>query len=128
MNVLLVDDDPVFHFVHKKLLRFQSSIIKDVREAIDARTALDYLQSLSNDTLPDVILVDLNMPVMNGFQFIEAYHKLRLSDKKRIFLCVLSSSRNSEDFERTKELGVHHYLPKPLDVDRLNSLIIEFFQ
>lgn len=119
MTVLLIDDDSIFHLIHRKLLGFNADIEK-VTEASSGAAALQLLQEASSETMPDVILVDLDMPGMGGFEFVEKYIALGLREKKKSFISMLSSSSSFEDTERAKKLGVA-FLNKPLDVGAMRS-------
>ena len=78
--------------------------------------------------LPDVIFLDINMPVMNGWQFLDEYHKILEQFKKPIYIYMVSSSVDDCDIQRSKEYsGVTDYIVKPINkikyqelIDRLN--------
>jgi CheY-like chemotaxis protein len=122
-RVLLIDDDDIFHLIHTKLLK-ASGFAAEVVSASNGKHALQLLQSC--ETLPDVILVDLNMPVMDGFCFIEAFNQLEIKGKENIFVSILSSSRHAKDIERAESLGVNYYLSKPLDLTTLANEMANF--
>lgn len=84
-NILLVDDDNIFNFLNTKLLR-QSGIADEIHTALNGKEALDLLNNYYTGAfaLPDVILLDLNMPVMDGFAFLEAFKKLSLPRQEKV--------------------------------------------
>lgn len=123
-NVLLVDDDAVFNFLSKKIVE-RLGVAKDIHTALNGREALDLFNSYYQGaaTLPDVILLDLNMPIMDGFSFLEAFNRLALPGKERVKIVVVTSSHDPKDIERTKKLGVTDYLVKPLQEQKLKEAL-----
>ena len=124
-SVYIVDDDPIFVFTVKRVLEMsgfcnQHSAFKDGKEAID-----EIEQHLSDaDHLPDVVLLDLNMPVMNGWQFLDRLEQLQAD--KNIIVYIVSSSIDSDDQNKAKNYkSVRQYLIKPLTVAMLKELSVE---
>ena len=119
-NILLVYDDNIFNFLNTKLLR-QSGIANDIHTAINGKEAIDLLNNyyMGASALPDVILLDLNMPVMDGFSFLEAFKKLNLPRKEKVSIIIVTSSDNPKDMARAKQLGITQYLTKPLSKETL---------
>ena len=71
----------------------------------------------------DVILLDLNMPVMDGFTFLEAFQRLKLPRKDAVNIIIVTSSDDARDRERAKEMGITRYLTKPLSEANLISAL-----
>ncbi len=127
-KILCVDDDSISLTISKLLLR-RTGFTNDVVTAVDGSDALDYFKDLfatSTNPLEDVpslILLDINMPVMNGWEFLEAYIPLfadKLPDTKVI---ILSSTIDPEDFSRAKKFPVvAQFVSKPLSVENLAEL------
>jgi CheY-like chemotaxis protein len=119
-NVLLVDDDFVFTFLNKKIIG-SLKFINEIDTAQNGQQAIDLLNaSIDSDRpLPDIILLDLNMPVMDGFGFLDAFRNLRLPHKDRIKIIIVTSSMHPEDIQRAKDFGVTSYLTKPLKEEGL---------
>jgi len=113
-NVLLVDDDYIFNFLSQSILE-RLGITNEVYTALNGKEALGLL---GNDTqrrfIPDVILLDLNMPIMDGFTFLEAFKKLNLPDKEKVTIIVVTSSEDPDDIMKARRMGVDHYIPKPV--------------
>jgi len=113
-NVLLVDDDYIFNFLSQSILE-RIGITNEVYTALNGKEALGLL---SNGTqrrfIPDVILLDLNMPIMDGFTFLEAFKKLNLPDKEKVTIIVVTSSEDPDDIMKARRMGVDHYIPKPV--------------
>ena len=112
-NVLLVDDDKISNFINSKVLS-RTGIVKELHTAMNGKEALDHINKSGTKWSPDVIFVDLNMPVMDGFQFIEAFSKLDHSKTDKVKLVIVTSSEDPEDMARARSLGVKDYLVKPM--------------
>ena len=118
--MLLVDDDEGFNFLNR-IVFTDNKVICQVDEVTDGSAALDYLQQTNE--CPDVILLDINMPVMDGFEFLEHFEKYsKCSSLSKIF--ILTSSQREEDKE--KSLGnkyVKGYFDKPLSGAHIQQIL-----
>jgi CheY-like chemotaxis protein len=114
-SFLLVDDDIVFNFLNEKILE-QTGIAKDIRSAANGEEALALIETSYNagTMLPDVILLDLNMPVMDGFGFLAAFNQRYFTSRDSVKIIVVSSSQDKHDIQRARALGARAYLSKPL--------------
>jgi len=119
-NVLLVDDDKVFNFLNTKILQ-KMGMANEIHTALNGQQALDLLNNydMGATSLPDVILLDLNMPVMDGFSFLQAFKNINLAGKENVNIVVVTSSQDPKDMARAKEMGVTQYLTKPLSEETL---------
>jgi CheY-like chemotaxis protein len=122
-KILLVEDDVAFNFLNRKVLK-ENQVLCQVDEALNGKAALKYLAN--TDTCPDVILLDINMPVMDGFEFLEEFEKQRKClNTSNIF--ILTSSNREEDREQSlKNKLVKGYFDKPLNklhIEQILSLI-----
>ncbi|MCK0192584.1 response regulator [Arenibacter sp. F20364] len=94
----------------------------------DGEEALDFmLDNLHNDKeLPDVIFLDIDMPIMDGFQFMEEYVKLKPSLGKKITIYMVSSSVDPVDIERAKKISeIADYMVKPITHNQLRNIVEE---
>jgi CheY-like chemotaxis protein len=126
---MLVDDDKIFNFLSEKTIT-SLGLANEVHFAVNGKQALELLEQYREGKIsrPDIIFLDLNMPIMNGYQFIEAFANMDLPEKHKITIVVLSSSVDPNDVARTKELGIQYYFSKPLSKDEIKKLIgDEFF-
>ena len=123
-RVLLIDDNDIDNFINERIIT--SSFFSDkVDVKTSAQAALDFLRANISNTemLPQVIFLDLNMPVMDGFAFLDEYNNFPDSLKKYCKMVVLSSSISPEDINRasTNPL-VQKYLNKPLAEKYLEAI------
>src|SRR5688572_2031357 len=125
-RILLVDDDIQLNKIHEKILP-SSGLASEVHVALNGREAIDYLNARIEKgyPLPNVIVTDLDMPVMDGFEFIDAFNALSFPGKNKIELVVFTSSSNISDKKRALSKGIRHYLSKPYLVRALNDVICQ---
>jgi CheY-like chemotaxis protein len=123
INLLVIDDDDINIFIIKKIVE-KTGFDIDMVSKSNGQQAIDYLkETISvNKQLPQLILIDINMPVMNGWEFIEAYQTLGIEIP--VDLYILSSSVYENDIEKTKSYSsVKGFISKPLSMERLTELI-----
>lgn len=117
-NILVVDDEGVNHLLYKKMLN-SSGWSNTVYSAYNGIQALDILEDRCRGDLviPDLILLDLNMPRMSGIEFIAALQGIKCLEGKRdrIVIAVITASMDPVEFERARSLGVRHIFSKPLN-------------
>lgn len=121
-NFLLVDDDEIFHLLGIRTLQRAGLTDNQIQTALNGRQALEIFNN-PGSKLPDVILLDLNMPVMNGFEFLEVFGKLSEEKRNDAKVVVLTSSYNPVDIERAMKLGATQYLTKPLTEDMFCAVL-----
>jgi CheY-like chemotaxis protein len=125
--ILLVDDDPVNNFLNQRLLE-KLAVADQLLVALNGQEAFALLEQYCPDeACPALILLDVNMPVMNGFEFLHAYQQLPLDQKEAIVIIMLTTSLHPQDVERGQELNVAGFLSKPLTVDKVNGLLKQHF-
>ena len=123
INLLVIDDDDINIFIIKKIVEKTGFDIEMVARN-NGQQAIDYLNETvaQNKPLPRLVLIDINMPVMNGWEFIEAYETLGIDQKVDMY--ILSSSVYENDIEKTKSYkAVKGFISKPLSMERLTELI-----
>lgn len=114
-HILLIDDDPLNNLINRKLIARVLPEV-EVSEDVDAREALERIK---NDFTPDLILLDLNMPGMNGWEFLDNFQKIG----KDITVFILTSSINSADYKRAEGYSsVKKYIEKPLNGHKISTL------
>lgn len=125
-EIYMVDDDPVYLFIAKKLLVEQkfSQIIKTFENGKEAIENLLPTKSF-NEKLPDVIFLDLSMPVMNGWEFLDSFTTAPIKNKEKIKIIVMSSSINPTEINMIKSYDiVEDYIVKPLTPADLQKLLV----
>lgn len=123
-NVLLIDDNDTDNFIHRTVLEL-NSFSEQIVIKNSGRSALEYLSDNQTQTehLPEIIFLDLNMPVVNGFAFLHEFENFPIALKNKCKIIVLSSSENAKDKERVSNVPhVMHYVTKPLSEDSLEEI------
>lgn len=122
-TVLLIDDNEIDNFINERIIA-TSYFSKNIIVKKSAPDALEYLKSLENDKdIPEIIFLDLNMPVMDGFGFLEEFAKLDEGVKRKSKVIVLSSSISPDDINRASTNPfVYKYLNKPLSDKYLEAI------
>ncbi len=127
--ILLVDDDPDDNFLHQLVIT-ESGLCDEIRVAESGPEALRYLTRTNQPGYlrPDAILLDINMPGMNGFEFLEQYHHLDEDLKSRVVVVMLTTSLNPADQNRAAQsASVSVYQAKPLTQAVLEELVARHF-
>ncbi len=126
-KILLVDDDKICSFLHSDLLQ-ELDIARQVISLPNGQLALEYVQQHclavpEPGACPNLILLDLHMPVMDGFEFLEELTRLGLSSLIRESVVVLTTSDNAGDQWEADRLRVKDYLVKPLTPESLTEFL-----
>lgn len=126
-RILLVDDDKICNFIAESTLN-RLGVAKEVHSALNGQEALDLFNGYFQGevAVPDIIFLDLNMPIMDGFQFIDAFKKLDFPKKENILIVILTSSMNPQDIQQAKSLGIDHYMAKPINEEKIMTLLKDF--
>src|SRR6201995_5366150 len=127
--ILLIDDDEPTNFLNRLTLE-QSGCTQNIRVAQSGQEALDYLHSCGPGTppRPDLIFLDINMPAMDGWEFLERYRRLPSERKADIVLIMLTTSLNPDDEVKTRTIPeVAGFENKPLSQHRLQALLEKYF-
>ena len=126
-SICIIDDDPIFVFGTKILLNHNKDFGNDILVYENGKEALDSLSSIlrSGKELPGFIFLDLNMPIMNGWQFLDALIKLPVKRKPLIF--IITSSIDQKDKEKAESYEiVKEFLVKPLSENNLKRIFEEY--
>lgn len=127
-SILLVDDDIPTNFLHERLIK---DLTKKVYVARTGLEAIEFLQTTINGHYPSptVIFLDINMPVMNGWEFLEKYEELPEAQKANTVIIMLTTSLNIDDQLRAKKIpAVEGFVTKPLSTEKLKMLFLDFFK
>lgn len=128
-SILLVDDDSTTNYLNKLLLK-RLSVAEHLLLAENGREALAVLAqtcTATSTSCPALILLDVNMPVMNGIEFLEAYQHLPLAQQQAIIIVLLTTSVSPRDLARAQTLPIAGTLTKPLTEEKLRALLQQYF-
>lgn len=128
--VLLIDDDEPTNFLNQIIIE-SCGCAEEIKTAQSGSEALEYLlQTNANQTYPcpDLIFLDINMPAMNGWEFLERYRQLDSHYKGKIMIVMLTTSLFPEDKQRSTEIPeISAFENKPLTEEKLDNILKRFF-
>jgi len=122
INLLVIDDDDINIFIIKKIVEKTGYNVEMIAKT-NGQLAIDYVREIiDTPNFPNLILIDINMPILNGWEFIEAYELLGIT--RKVDMYMLSSSVYENDIEKAKSYKtVKGFISKPLSIDRLIELL-----
>lgn len=123
--VYIIDDDQVFIFGLKKMITIRN-LCEHIFVFGNGLEAIEFMKLNLNSprNLPDVILLDINMPIMDGWQFLEEYTSIKAGLSKKCTIYLVTSSVHIPDMERAKNLeDIKNYLVKPITLDDLEAVL-----
>ncbi len=127
-SICIIDDDNIYINLVKKIIEFKKLsrpilVFKNGKEALDF--FVDSKENSKNEKVPQVILLDLNMPVMDGWEFLDEFSKIKNNSYKNINLYVVSSSIDTRDINRAKAIDiVSDYLTKPINLNDFEKILV----
>lgn len=122
----IIDDDNMYISLLKKIIELKRLsqnllVFSNGKEALDHFKAI--LPSSDADKIPEIIFLDVNMPVMDGWQFLEEFLKIENKTKKSITIYVVSSSIDPKDYKKAKTFSsVTDYLIKPINISKIEEI------
>ena len=123
--ILLVDDDYEDNIFHKLIIS-RMNIAESIEEANDGIEALDYLKK--SKAPPELIFLDINMPRMNGWEFLEEYKDLDAEQKAKTIIMMLSTSSNPDEIRKARKIAeVSGFKTKPLSKEMMVEILEDFF-
>ncbi|WP_026956804.1 response regulator [Algoriphagus vanfongensis] len=133
-SILLVDDDDATNFINRKILS-RLNIAQQIHVALNGKEAIEFLENQEGSqaedaevVTPQLILLDINMPVMDGWEFMDAYHLLPQEKKAEVIVVMLSTSGNPDDIKRAQSNPeISGYNTKPLHPDLMLEIIEKHF-
>jgi CheY-like chemotaxis protein len=131
--ILLVDDNPADNYYHKFVIE-RAGVCDHIKSAFNGHEALAYIKKSGEPgqtgsfPKPDLIFTDINMPLMNGFEFLEEYDKLEERLKSKVIVVMLTTSLRPDDRERALKIEhVKEFINKPISVESIHALIEKYF-
>jgi response regulator RpfG family c-di-GMP phosphodiesterase len=125
VSVLLVDDDEINNFISIKLIK-KALLNTEIMACLNGKFAIDQLieiQQKDPSKLPDYILLDINMPIMNGWEFLDEYTRLNIDPQGKCKIFIISSSVFSNDINKARSYPlVKDFVSKPLNVEKIVEL------
>ena len=126
---MLVDDEPHDNYFHKRVIN-KAGIAQNIVTARDGVEALELLTTKVEGQYlqPNLVFLDINMPRMNGWEFLEAYENLPAEQKAEVVVMMLTTSLNIEDRDRAlNNPNIRGFHSKPLTEEALMSIMGEYF-
>lgn len=123
----IVDDDGVYRFTTEKYIQMLNLPVR-VLHFKDAEEAFLYLKDNAQNAhnIPDILFLDLNMPIMDGWDFLQEYEGLKPEIAKEVRIYLVSSSTDDRDYDRSKEFAsVSGYITKPISEKHLEELLTQ---
>jgi CheY-like chemotaxis protein len=132
--ILLIDDNPADNDFHKIIIK-EANICDHIEVVLNGLEALEYIRKSADSEndgkkfpKPNIIFLDINMPRMNGFEFLDEYKKLDEKLKSEVVIVMLTTSLNPDDAKRAKENSeVKEFQNKPLTVESLKDVVDKYF-
>jgi len=121
----IVEDDPMHLFITKKHIELSGFVEKILvcKNGMEAYTTLKTMIQ-NSEKLPQIIFLDLNMPIWDGWQFLDEFTKIPTDQK--VIIYILTSSNSEEDFKRAEKYSLtSNYLVKPVQLDQLKNILAE---
>jgi CheY-like chemotaxis protein len=132
LNLIMLVDDDLTTNLYNEIIIQDLNITDEIEVFQNGKLALDYLTTLNEEgkyPQPEILFLDINMPIMNGWEFLEQHDKLQQNQKAIIILAMLTSSVNPEDKVRALKFNsVKEFIKKPLIEENLEELIIKYFK
>ena len=129
-SILLVDDDETQNFVNERLLQ-KLALANNILIAQNGKAALELIEELirseHQEELPKLIFLDMNMPVLNGLGFLQAFETLNFPGKEAVIIVMLTSSSNIKDRQAISQTSVKEFISKPLTKTYVTELVSKYF-
>ncbi|NOQ70655.1 MAG: response regulator [Crocinitomix sp.] len=122
--ILIIDDDETNNF-YVKYVFSKLNITENIYFALNGQDALQIINELRNKGVSiDLILLDINMPIMNGFEFLDEYEKLPKNKESKTVITMMSSSVNSADMKKSNSYkSIDLRIEKPLNEEKMKAIL-----
>lgn len=123
--ICIVDDDDIYKFTITKTIE-RHKLARKILMFADGEEAMDFMidNVANHHNLPDIIFLDINMPIMDGFQFMEEFIKLKPRVGKKVTIYMVTSSVDPVDLERANQISeISDYIIKPINPEQLSAIV-----
>ena len=124
-TLCIVDDDDIFQYLTKIIVE-KTQLVQGIKIFSNGKEAIDFFYSVQNhpEKIPEVILLDLNMPILDGWGFLEEFIRLKPKLGKKVTIYIVSSSINPLDIEKAQSIGeVTDYIIKPITQEKFMNML-----
>ena len=128
-SVVLIDDCKATNYIHRLIIE-KYGFAEAITEFMNGKEAIDYLSTEVDGEFPtpELIFLDLNMPVMNGWEFLESYKHLPSNQQAGVVVVMLTTSLNPDDKRKSKNLSsLNSFENKPLNKAKMRNLLLRYF-
>jgi two-component system, chemotaxis family, chemotaxis protein CheY len=129
-KIMFIDDDEISNFVSIRTIEeaFLANDVEAISSAVKAIEQLRHWIGHTPEKIPDLIFLDINMPMMNGWEFIEEYRKIKPQIHKEILIIILTSSVYQHDKKKAKEYAeIKDYIMKPISINDIQSIKKKYY-
>ena len=132
--ILLIDDEESNNYLHQMIIKLANidtfvQVTYDGQEALEFLTCTGRYNNAKDYPQPGIIFLDINMPKMNGWEFLEEYVNLPEEQKGKIVMAMLTSSLNQDDIDKSeKNENLRGFISKPLTSKKLMDVVNNNFQ
>jgi CheY-like chemotaxis protein len=126
--IAIIDDDMIYQFMLSRIIN-DNKLAENIISFSDGEQALQYLSEnkINSENIPDVIFLDVNMPIMDGWMFIEAFAHLKTQIQKKIVIFMLSSSIDPVDIEKAYKISeISSYFIKPIKLEEVKRIFKDY--
>lgn len=120
----IIDDDEIYKFLLTTIIN-KNKLAENIVTFSDGEKGIKYItdNKAINEKIPDIIFLDINMPIMDGWQFIEEYASIKTELNKKIVIFMLSSSVNPINIERARKISeITDYVTKPIKLEEVKRV------
>lgn len=125
VSILLIDDDEINNFISIKLIK-KALTNTEISACLNGKLAIEQLTAIQKtdpEKFPDYILLDINMPIMNGWEFLDEFKRLNIDPSGKCKIYIISSSIFSNDINKARSYPlVKDFVSKPLNIDKIVDL------
>jgi CheY-like chemotaxis protein len=130
-KILLVDDDSTSNFLTQMILE-DLQVTDSIIVKKNGQEALDYINETcqkNSGACPELIFLDINMPIMDGFELLDEMQRLKeiRADGSHTTVVLLTTSNNPKDIEKARTYNITHYIEKPLTEDSIRQLLAQTY-